>query len=65
MWMRPDPREVPGFHEALVSHLRHEIHGRCVPVTERASIRRWVGHQLVRMGTRLAADPTMRPVRSP
>ena len=28
-------------------------------------VRRWVGRQLVRYGTRLANEPTMRPVRAP
>jgi hypothetical protein len=27
-------------------------------------VRRWVGRQLVRVGRRLAADPSFRPVRS-
>ena len=27
-------------------------------------VRRWIGRQLVRFGTRLAADSTMRPVRA-
>lgn len=27
-------------------------------------VRRWVGRQLVRYGTRLANEPTMRPVRA-
>ncbi|MGH2445027.1 MAG: hypothetical protein ACRDGD_03200 [Candidatus Limnocylindria bacterium] len=27
-------------------------------------VRRWVGRQLVRFGTRLAGEPTMRPVRA-
>jgi hypothetical protein len=27
-------------------------------------VRRWVGRQLVRVGTRLANEPTMRPVRA-
>ena len=27
-------------------------------------VRRWIGRQLVRFGTRLAGEPTMRPVRA-
>ena len=30
----------------------------------RRPVRRWIGRQLVRFGTWLAADPTMRPVRA-
>ena len=28
-------------------------------------VRRWIGRQLVRLGSRLAGEPTMRPVRAP
>lgn len=31
----------------------------------RRIVRRWVGRQLVRFGSRLANEPTMRPVRAP
>jgi hypothetical protein len=31
---------------------------------ERKRVRRWLGRQLVRLGTRLAGEPTMRPVRA-
>jgi hypothetical protein len=31
---------------------------------ERGRVRRWLGRQLVRLGTRLAGEPTMRPVRA-
>ena len=34
------------------------------PNTHRRTVRRWIGRQLVRFGTRLAGDPTMRPVRA-
>lgn len=30
----------------------------------RRRVRRWIGRQLVRFGTRLAGEPTMRPVRA-
>ena len=32
--------------------------------TTRRPVRRWVGRQLVRAGTRLAAEQTMRPARA-
>jgi len=31
---------------------------------DRKRVRRWLGRQLVRLGTRLAGEPTMRPVRA-
>jgi hypothetical protein len=31
---------------------------------DRRPVRRWIGRQLVRIGTRLAGEPTMRPVRA-
>jgi hypothetical protein len=65
MWIHPNPRDLPAYHEALVAHLRHEIHRDRGRADERRAVRRWVGRQLVRVGTRLAADPTMRPIRSP
>ncbi len=30
----------------------------------RRTVRRWIGRQLVRFGSRLANEPTMRPVRA-
>ncbi len=33
-------------------------------IPRRRRIRRWIGRQLVRYGTRLAAEPTMRPARA-
>jgi hypothetical protein len=30
----------------------------------RRTVRRWIGRQLVRFGTRLANEPTMRPARA-
>ena len=35
------------------------------PKPDRRRVRRWIGRQLVRFGTRLAGEPTMRPVRAP
>jgi hypothetical protein len=34
------------------------------PNADRRPVRRWIGRQLVRFGTRLAGEPTMRPVRA-
>ena len=31
---------------------------------DRRIVRRWIGRQLVRMGTRLAGEPAMRPARA-
>lgn len=62
MWIHPTPEGLAEHHEIRVAQLRREIHGR-KPAPERP-LRRWVGRQLVRVGTRLAADPSLRPVRS-
>jgi hypothetical protein len=32
--------------------------------TSRRTVRRWIGRQLVALGSRLANEPTMRPVRA-
>jgi hypothetical protein len=64
VWIHPTPKEVVAYHEELVEQLHHEIHGKGAPRPERRPLRRWVGRQLVQIGTRLAADPSMRPVRS-
>jgi hypothetical protein len=34
------------------------------PHAPRRRMRRWIGRQLVRLGSRLAGEPTMRPVRA-
>jgi hypothetical protein len=34
------------------------------PHTHRRPVRRWIGRQLVRFGSRLAGEPTMRPARA-
>ena len=34
------------------------------PNADRRPVRRWIGRRLVRFGTRLAGEPTMRPVRA-
>ncbi|HET6379451.1 MAG TPA: hypothetical protein VFH63_00240 [candidate division Zixibacteria bacterium] len=67
MWIHPTPEGLTEHHEERVAHLRLVIHG--VPgqrphVVRRRPVRRWVGRQLVRVGERLAADPSLRPVRS-
>ena len=64
MWIHPTPKDVTAYHEELVAQLRHEIHGPRGARPERRAWRYWVGRQLVRVGTRLAADPSLRPVRS-
>ena len=64
MWIHPTPKEVVAYHEELVEQLHREIHGSGAPRSERRAVRRWVGRRLVHIGTRLAADPSMRPVRS-
>lgn len=66
MWIHPTPQDLVRHHEHRVAQLRREIHGRSGrrPVSESRQVRRWVGRQLVRAGERLAADPSLRPVRS-
>jgi hypothetical protein len=64
VWIRPTSKELVAYQEELVAQLRLEIHGTGVRRPERRQVRRWVGRQLVRVGSRLAADPSMRPVRS-
>ena len=34
------------------------------PNADRRPVRRWIGRRLVHFGTRLAGEPTMRPVRA-
>jgi hypothetical protein len=65
VWMsHPTAEDVRAQHEARVAQLRHEIHGSRRVRPERRPLRRWVGRQLVRAGTALAAEPTMRPARA-
>jgi hypothetical protein len=61
--IHPTPEDLVEHHEIRVAQLRREIHGRR-PASERRVVRRWVGRQLVRAGEKLAADPSLRPVRS-
>jgi hypothetical protein len=64
VWIHPTPEDVTAHHEARVAQLRREIHGVARERPAPRPVRRWVGRQLVRVGTRLAADPSLRPVRS-
>lgn len=63
MWTQPT-QDVVERYESRVAELRREIHGPRPARPDRRLVRRWVGRQLVRAGTRLAADPSLRPVRS-
>ncbi len=59
----PTPEKLVQANEEHVARLRREIHPP-VPAHGRP-VRKWVGRQMVRWGTRLAADPSLRPVRLP
>jgi hypothetical protein len=61
--IHPTPRDLMTAHEDHVTRLRREIHRSRAHRTQERRMRRWVGRQLVRVGTRIAADPTLRPVR--
>ncbi|HSM38904.1 MAG TPA: hypothetical protein VK838_06175 [Candidatus Limnocylindrales bacterium] len=63
VWIHPTPSDLVDSHEIRVAQLRREIHGRR-PARDERPLRRWVGRQLVRAGEKLAADPSLRPVRS-
>jgi hypothetical protein len=60
----PMPQDLVSVNEAHVAQLRHEIRARGNHRSERRPVRRWVGRLLVRMGQRLAAEPSFRPARS-
>jgi hypothetical protein len=62
--IHPTPRDLTSAHEDRVARLRREIHVSRANRSNRRTVRRWVGRQLVRVGRRLAADPSFRPVRS-
>ena len=59
-----DIRAVLAFVEERQARLR----GTNLLVSEHTSrrrpVRRWIGRQLVALGSRLANEPTMRPVRA-
>jgi hypothetical protein len=64
VWIHLTPKDVVVYHEARVAQLRRDIHGPRYARPERRPVRHWVGRQLVRVGSKLAADPSLRPVRS-
>ena len=52
---------------ALADERRERVRSTYLLVAEpspRRPVRRWIGRQLVNAGTRLAAEPTMRPARA-
>jgi hypothetical protein len=52
---------------ALMDERRERVRRTHLQVAEphlRRPVRRWIGRQLVSIGTRLAGEPTMRPVRA-
>ena len=58
-----DVRAVLSFVEERQERLRRTnllVNER----TSRRTVRRWIGRQLVALGSRLANEPTMRPVRA-
>jgi len=58
-----DVRAVLSFVEERQERLRRTS----LQVNEhrqRRTVRRWIGRQLVALGSRLANEPTMRPVRA-
>ena len=64
LMIHPTPRDLVVAHEDRVRRLRREIHASRAHRSGVRPVRRWVGRQLVRVGARLAADPSLRPVRS-
>jgi hypothetical protein len=63
-----DDRLVRRLHERRVDDLRRDAHVQRIHrhqrlPADRRSLRRSVGRSMVRLGSRLAADPTMTPVR--
>ena len=52
---------------AIADERRERVRRTSLLVVEpspRRPVRRWIGRQLVGLGTRLAGEPTMRPVRA-
>jgi len=52
---------------AFVEERQMRLRGTSLQVSERTPrrpVRRWIGRQLVALGSRLANEPTMRPVRA-
>ena len=60
----PMPQDLASANDAHVAQLRNEIQARRNHRSDRRLVRRWVGRLLVRMGQRLAAEPSFRPARS-
>ena len=63
MQTNADVRAVLSFVEERQERLRRTS----LQVNEhrqRRTVRRWIGRQLVALGSRLANEPTMRPVRA-
>ena len=63
MLILPDIRDVQGAHEEQAAQLRGQIHSAHRRPARRP-MRRWIGHQLMRVGARLASEPTLKPIRS-
>jgi hypothetical protein len=61
--IHPDIRDVQARHEERAAQLRSQIHS-ADPRPARRPVRRWIGHQLMRVGARLASEPTLKPIRS-
>ena len=59
----PSPNDLVRDNDKRVSQLRRQLYPVHASV-KRRSLRRWVGRQMVRIGVRLAADPSLRPARS-
>jgi hypothetical protein len=52
---------------SLVEEREARLRRTSLPIelaAEHRPVRRWIGRQLVRFGSRLAGEPTMRPVRA-
>ena len=61
-----DVRVVLGLIEERETRLRRtSLHSHDREHASHRRVRRWIGRRLVRFGTRLAGEPTMRPVRAP
>ena len=59
-----DVRVVLSFIEEREAQLRRTNLLASEPHAVRRPVRRWIGRRLVRIGARLANEPTMRPVRA-
>jgi hypothetical protein len=59
-----DVRVVLALVEERESRLRRTSLLPGEPHPHRRPVRRWIGRQLVRFGSRLAGEPTMRPARA-